>query len=1014
MSDIGEAERSTQNRVITLFTEQLGYEYLGNWQDQQRTSPVEENLLRLFLVRQQCYSSVLIDRALKKFNTLVSDQSKGLYENNKAVYEALRYGIKELDETNQLTKTVELINWKEPLINDFTIAEEVTFKGENIKRPDLVLYVNGIALGVLELKKATQSVSKGIRQNLDNQESVFIKPFFATIQLVMAGNDGQGIRYGTIGTPEKYYLTWKEDSEQENLLTRHLLQLCDKSRLLELLHDFIVFDGGIKKLPRPHQYFGGKAAQEFIRRREGGIIWHTQGSGKSLTMVWLTKWIRGFNHDARVLIVTDRIELDKQIGGVFAGVNEEIYRTKNSSDLAFQLNATSPWLLCSLIHKFGRKTKAKSKTDYDEYIEQLKASLPSNFRAKGDLYVFVDECHRTQSGDLHKAMKQLLPNAVFIGFTGTPLLKKDQQSLKIFGNYIHTYKFNEAVADGVVLDLRYEARKVESLLGSKEKIDEWFEAKTKGLNEAAKTRIKQRWGTLQKVLSSKDRLGKIVADIILDMARKPRLKNGKGNAILVAGSIYEACKYYELFQQVNFTKCAIITSYIPKLSDLKGETLGEEVKTESQWQYDVYNKMLNGKKPEDFEDEVKKQFIKEPANMKLLIVVDKLLTGFDAPSATYIYIDKAMQDHGLFQAICRVNRLDGDDKEFGYIIDYKDLFKSLEKAVGNYTQDAFSEYEAKDIEGLLNNRLKQARESLDNALEAVKVLCEPVAQPCAAEDYRRYFCGNNLANDNQVKDNEPKRVSLYKFTGALMRAYAELANEMLEAGYNAHEAALIIKEVKHYEAVSTDIKLTSGDAPDLKQYEPEMRYLIDTYIRAEDSEVISNFDDLTLVQMLVKQGEAAVNILPPSIRKDKEAVAETIENNMRKLIIDENPTNPKHYAKMSKLLDDLIIAWKKKQLSYDAHLKKLVDLARQTNQANGGGISRPETLVTNAQKALYDNLDNDEELALTLDQAIRDVKKDDWRNHPVKSKAVRTVVKNHVTEDKADYIFNLVKNQNDY
>jgi type I restriction enzyme R subunit len=336
-----------------------------------------------------------------------------------------------------------------------------------------------------------------------------------------------------------------------------------------------------------------------------------------------------------------------------------------------------------------------------------------------------------------------------------------------------------------------------------------------------------------------------VADIILDMARKPRLQSGKGNALLVASSIYEACKYYDLFQQAGFTQCALITSYVPKLANIKGETIGNKAKTEKQWQYDIYNKMLDGKKPEVFEDEVKKQFIKEPAKMKLLIVVDKLLTGFDAPPATYIYIDKFMQDHALFQAICRANRLDGDDKEFGYIIDYKDLFKSLKKAVGDYTQDVFKEYEPKDIEGLLKNRLKQASEHLDGALEAVKILCEPVMKPCAAEDYRRFFCGNNLAEDNQVKDNEPKRISLYKFSGSLVRAYAELANEMLEAGYSATEAEQIKADVKHYEAVSADIKLTSGDAPDLKQYEPEMRYLIDTYIRAEDSEVISNFDDLT-------------------------------------------------------------------------------------------------------------------------------------------------------------------------
>ena len=774
----------------------------------------------------------------------------------------------------------------------------------------------------------------------------------------------------------------------------------------------MVFDAGVKKLPRSPQYVGVKAAQDFIRRREGGIIWHTQGSGKSLTMVWLTKWIRGFNPNARVLIVTDRTELDKQIESVFLGVNEEIYRTKNGQDLATQLNAMTPWLLCSLVHKFGSKSTAD-----DEFIEQLKRSLAGSVKVKGDLTVFVDECHRThsQAGKFHKAMKQLLPNAVFIGFTGTPLLKKDAlDSRAVFGKYIHTYKFNQAVADGVVLDLRYEARKVEQRLGNKKKIDEWFAIKTQGLNETGKILLKQRWGTLQKVLSSKDRLGKIVADIIFDMGCKPRFISGKGNAMLVAGSIYEACKFYQLFQDNGFHQCAIVTSYIPTLNSIKGETLGDKAQTENRYKYDIYQKMLNGKTPEAFEDEVKRQFIKEPAQMKLLIVVDKLLTGFDAPPASTLYIDNSMQDHGLFQAICRVNRLDGDDKEFGTIVDYKDLFKSLESAVSSYTQEAFAEYEAKDIEGLLKNRLKQAREQLDNALEAVKNLCEAVKSPRNDVDYGRYFCGNNLADDNQVQANQPKRFNLYKFTGSLVRAYAELANEMNQAGYSSKEAAQIKTEVKHYEATSATIKLTSGDAPDLKLYDPEMRYLIDSYIRAEDSEVIANFDNLTLVDLLVKEGVAAVNHLPKSVRKDQGAVAETIENNIRRLIIDENQTNPAHFKAMSALLDELIITWQEKQLSYDAYLKVLVDLAIQTKQGNGTNPSRPASLVTHAQKALYDNLEQDETLVLKLDKAITDGKRDDWRDYPVRAKAVRTIVKNHVGEDKVDYIFELVKNQHDY
>ncbi|CEG52198.1 Type I restriction enzyme EcoR124II R protein [Stutzerimonas frequens] len=255
-------------------------------------------------------------------------------------------------------------------------------------------------------------------------------------------------------------------------------------------------------------------------------------------------------------------------------------------------------------------------------------------------------------------MKMILPNAVFIGFTGTPLLKADKQkSIEVFGRYIHTYKFNEAVADGVVLDLRYEARDIDQNITSQKKIDQWFDAETKALNDLAKAQLKQRWGTMQKVLSSQSRLEKIVADIMLDMAIKPRLADGRGNAMLVTSSIFEACKCYELFSKLGMgDKCAIVTSYKPSPADIKGEATGQGL-TEKLRQYEIYNQMLGDKDPETFEKEVKQRFIKEPGQMRLLIVVDKLLTGFDAPSATYLYIDKQMRDHGLFQAICRVNRL---------------------------------------------------------------------------------------------------------------------------------------------------------------------------------------------------------------------------------------------------------------------------------------------------------------------------------------------------------------------
>jgi type I restriction enzyme, R subunit len=396
-------------------------------------------------------------------------------------------------------------------------------------------------------------------------------------------------------------------------------------------------------------------------------------------------------------------------------------------------------------------------------------------------------------------------------------------------------------------------------------------------------------------------------------------------------------------------------------------------------------------------------------------VVDKLLTGFDAPPATYLYIDKEMRDHGLFQAICRVNRLDGDDKEYGYIIDYKDLFKSLEGAVHDYTSGAFDGYDKEDVAGVLENRLGKARERLEETLEAVRALCEPVEPPKDSLDYLRYFCAKESGNADQLEDNEPNRLSLYKHVAALVRAYANLATEMEDAGYTAGQAAAIKAEVDHYEKVRNEVKLASGDYIDLKMYEPAMRHLIDTYIRAEESEKISAFDDMTLVQLIVERGADAVQALPEGIRKNKEAVAETIENNVRRLIIDEQPINPKYYEKMSELLDALIAERKQQALNYRDYLQKIVELTKKVKNPTVGG-SYPQSLNTPAKRALYDNLMKDETLALKVDRAVRDGRQDDWRNNSVKIKKVKNSIKAVLNSDETltEEILELVKNQNDY
>ncbi|MBI4302876.1 MAG: HsdR family type I site-specific deoxyribonuclease [Chloroflexi bacterium] len=1008
MSEVGDIERATQDRVVRLFQQQLGYAYLGNWEERPGNSNVEESLLRDYL-KKKGYSDALINRAVYELGAAANDVSDGLYSANRKVYDLLRYGVKVKAAAGDNFETVEIIDWKNPGENHFAIAEEVTVSGQHDKRPDIVLYVNGIALGVLELKRSTVSVGDGIRQNIVNQQKDFIQSFFSTVQLVLAGNDTQGLRYGVIGTPEKYYLQWKEDSDIQNLLDKYLLKLCDKSRFLEVIYDFMVFDGGIKKLCRTHQYFAVKAAQEHVRRREGGIIWHTQGSGKSLVMVWLAKWILENNPNARVAIVTDRDELDKQIEGVFIDSGEGMVRTSSGRDLMERLGQAKPRLLCSLVHKFGKRDAET----FDEFIKELEVS-PS--RAVGELFIFVDECHRTQSGKLHKAMQAVLKNAVFIGFTGTPLLKRDREtSLEVFGKYIHTYKFNEGVEDGVVLDLVYEARDIDQWLSSQQKVDDWFEAKTKGLNDFQKSELKKRWGTMQKVLGSRSRLEKIVNDIVFDFNVRPRLNSGSGNALLVVSSIYEACRYFDLFQQTELKgRCGLVTSYNPVTGDITTEDTGANTETEKEFIYRTYKELLGSKSTEKYEDEAKEKFIKEPATMKLLVVVDKLLVGFDAPPCTYLYLDKSMQDHGLFQAICRVNRLDSEDKLFGYIVDYKDLFKKVENAVAVYTSELdYDTFDREEVDVLLKDRLDKGKERLENALEELALLCEPVEPPKDSLAYIRYFCGDPESEED-LKANEVKRTALYKQTVALIRSYANIAAEMEEAGYSPAEIDQIKKQVDFYLKLREETKNASGETLDVKTYEADMRHLIDTYIQAEDPRTISPFGDMSLLDIIVNSGIAAgITSMPAGIRANKEAVAEAIENNVRKKIIEEHMIDPAYFEQMSKLLNGIIKQRKARAISYEEYLNSIAELSKKVSNAATEDL--PDQIKTNAQRALYHNLSDDEFLAIRVDQAVKKVKKADWRGNPPKENEIKAELFKVLNDkDEVERVFSIIKQQSEY
>jgi type I restriction enzyme, R subunit len=1039
MSELGKSERETQDRVIRLFTQELGYAYLGDWRGR-GNSNIEEEYLAVYLSRAG-YSKDQISRAIYLLRTEADHHQRGLYDNNRKVYTLLRYGVPVKVEAGKVTETVHLINWREPLKNDFAIAEEVTLRGGHERRPDIVLYVNGIAMGVLELKNSRVDIGQGIRQNLSNQNEAFNAGFFSTVQFTFAGNDSEGLRYGTIGTEDKYYLTWKED-EQDNRrfkLDKYLLKMCAKERLIELMYDFVLFDGGKKKLPRVHQYFAVKAAQEHVRRQEGGIIWHTQGSGKSIVMVLLAKWILENNPKARVAVITDRDELDKQIEGVFGETGEQMQRARSGRDLMRMLGQAKPRLLCSLIHKFG----PRDGTDIDVFIREM-AEQPQP--VAGELYVFVDECHRTQSGDLHKAMKAMLGNAIFIGFTGTPLLKKDSQTtLEVFGRYIHTYKFNEAVEDGVVLDLVYEARDIDQRLSSPEKVDAWFEEKTKELNDWQRDELKTQWGTMQRLLSSKSRMHKVVGDIVYDFNMKPRLSSERGNALLVASSIYEACRYYELFESTPLGgRCAIVTSYSPHAGDISKEETGAQTETDKQVIYKLYERLLqdvvplpNKTKTETYEEQAKALFVKEPARMKLLVVVDKLLTGFDAPPCTYLYIDKTMQDHGLFQAICRTNRLHGEDKEYGYIVDYKDLFRKVENAIAVYTSELDHAAGGEDPEILLKSRLEQGRERLDNALEGFVLLCEPVEPPKGQLEYIHYFCGNTEIPED-LQERELRRSALYKAVVALVRAYAGISDEMAAAGYSSGDAQRIKQQVQDALDAREIVRNASGETLDLKPYEADMRHLIDTYIEASEPRKISEFEQMPLLDLIVKTGIAdAIADRFTHLKGNRQAIQESIENNVRSKIIKEHLNDPAYYTKMSALLDELIAARKARAVEYEEYLRRIADLVNKVQ--TGVEDDTPEDLKRSpALRALYNNLQehggsvlgesidtsfgkdpNAAHLlkALKIDEVVRRVKPDDFRGHQAKENIIKRAlfeVLGSPSPDEVERLFMIIKAQKEY
>ncbi|MBY6243428.1 type I restriction endonuclease subunit R [Methylosinus sp. Sm6] len=1031
MPDRPRSERVTQNRLAAFITKAkaadgLGYRELGDWSGRPGNRCVEPELLRANLTARG-YSKPEIDAALTRLMQAIEVTGTTLYQANLKTYTLLRYGVDVQTSVSAPFKKVHLIDWENADANDFALAEEVTLKGGHERRPDLVVYLNGLAVAVTELKRAAVEIGDGVRQLISNQDEIFNAPFFATAQLLLAASDAQGLRYGTIGTPETLFVEWRDENPPEGelpagaLLDRPMGQLLHKERLLDLIRNFVIFDAGIKKVPRHHQFTGLKLAQERLARHEGGVIWHTQGSGKSILMVLLAKWILEREPDARVLIVTDRDELDKQIAGVMrnAGVlgsEAPSPRVTRRDEFVSWLGTPSPRLICALIHKFDS-------TD-------LSGPPP---RVTGRFYVFVDECHRTQSGDMNKQMKRWLEGAIFVGFTGTPLFQKDSKTTReVFGTYIHTYKFQEAVRDKVVLDLKYEARDVPQRMTNPTAIDAWFEKKTKGLNNFQKAVLRKRWATMEELLSATERKRRIVAEIVQDFDLKPRLSDDRGTAILVASSIRDACEYFREFQNTRLgPHVGIVTSFEPNHNAISREPANSD----ERYKFDTYTKFVlkSGQSTTAYETEIKRRFIEEPANTKLLIVVSKLLTGFDAPSCTYIYLDDKLRDHTLFQAICRTNRIDGDDKIFGHIVDFKELFGNVQHAIAVYSSDELDidQGSGGDNNVEIKGWLEEGKARLDAAREALHYLCDQVPPPKEIEQYLRYFCGD-VANPNALDETEALRISFYKAVASFVRAYAAVAQNLEEAGYDAMAQAAILREVELYSDLRAAIKKHSGEELDIKPYEADMRHLLNTYIQADPAQALGSLSGVSLTQAIIETGihDAIARQLNEKGKLSKNAVAEGIINNIRKTIIRDQLTDPRFYDEMSRLLEDLIRQTRESAESYEEFLRNAEDLIKRlAAKTQSDGV--PAALHGNREATvIFNNLasilassftcptDDDEKakLALEIDRTVREYAPAGWKGDAVREREVKNVLFPLFNRDRDATLamFEIIKNQPGY
>ena len=973
---------ASQRPALALF-EAMGYTYISPADcDKQRGSRYHvllRDILRGQLRRLNRYvyagaenefSAANIERAMEDLDEPLTD---GLVRTSEKIYDALLLG-KSYPETvgdgKMLSFNLKYIDWDNPQNNVFHVTKEFTVDSRDRQhnaRPDIVLFINGIPFAIIECKAPHIPVDEAVGQMIRNQQAAYIPQLFKFAQLVVATNKN-AVKYATAGTPKKFWSVWKEQDDEwlqtrlkalvpDRMPTeqdRNTVSLFSRERVFELIRYFILFDANVKKVCRYQQFFAVREIMKTIAEsdehgnRRSGVIWHTQGSGKSLTMVMLAKTILMELKDChpRVVIVTDRKELDAQIAATFAHTRLTPARATSGRHLVELVNSARADVITSIINKFNT-------------VERQEVKNPSR-----DIFVLVDESHRSNYGLMATRMRSVFPNACYIGFTGTPLMKSEKNTMARFGRLIHKYTIRDGVEDGAIVPLIYEGRFVEQKV-DEENIDLWFKQTTRRLTEAQREDLRKKWSSIRRLTSTDARIKRIALDISEHFIEG--YKDTGFKAMLATNYKRDAIRYLECFEQFGDLNCAVVISPPDMREGVDDVDEGADDLVVSFW-----NKMMQQYGDADrYEEAIKNRFC--DGEIDILIVCSKLLTGFDAPLCQVLYIDKELKEHGLLQAIARTNRLH-EGKDYGLIVDYRGLIEKLDTAMDMYSGAGLENFDGGDLKGVVVD-VMSAIGNLRSAYTQLVELFAPVGSISDAEAVEVF-----LADDKMRQD-------FYTLLCAFGRALHLVLNA--EQAYNAlskEERQKYQDTFIFFSKVRRSVKLQYCDAIDNAEYEPLMQNLLDTHLSVAGLKKITSPIDILNKDDFEKELEEL-----GSLRSKADAIA----SRMTRSISEKRDENPAYYDSFSKQIRDALALYKEKVISEAEYLAKMRTIMEDYH-AGRSTVSYPARIKNNVHAqaffgvltALFDEVEDERitpdfvaEVSEEITKIVASHSQVDWTNN---------------------------------